>query len=214
MAFWLNSPTQKIETPKTANLPYNSQFTKGTTIGDLINQVGQYLRPQQAFSNTMGYDTYAAPQREAFNIWEQQSLRPEWERYQLNPFQSQYGNQAAATNQMQLGSGKQDYQLAREQLEQGYSNQLDQARNAYDEMIRGMYEQEMANYYESPTAFTKYSPFPATANTTTQSTIPGIKGGIPTSYQTSSEAKSPYYLSRMTTPISNQNYNIWNSLNY
>ena len=149
---WFSNPVQNIPGP--TSVPTGpTQQTKGT-LGAIVQSLGKYLSPQEAFSNQLSYDQYAAPQREVFNQWEQQMYRPEFERQTLNPWNEQYANQAAAGTTRQMGGAPQAYQRANYEVQQPYYNQLEQARQQYEQMMREGYNTRMQRNYESPNAFT------------------------------------------------------------
>jgi hypothetical protein len=154
-SFWLNNPTQTVST---GTVNYTPKYTSGA-IGNIINQIGSYLKPQEAFDKQLSYEQYAQPQREAFNVWEQQMYQPEFQKYTMNPFQQKYAQQAAGGNYAQLGAGKNMYDQARQEVQQPYYNQLEQSRQSYEDMMRQGYNQKLQQYYESPIAFTNYTNF-------------------------------------------------------
>lgn len=151
---WFSNPINPVTTNPTN---YRVQHSSYTPMGAIIDQIGLNLKAAKPFSNQLSYEQYAAPQREAFNIWEQQMYRPEFEQYTLNPWEQRYGRQAAGANFAQLGGAPQMYEQQRRQIEQPYYNQLEQARQSYENMTRGGYEQRMRNYYESPISFTRFN---------------------------------------------------------
>ena len=151
MAFFPEQPNVNIPQQQT---PYTSPFASDSPISQLIGQLGQYLAPQQQFSEALPYETYAAPSREAFNIWETDVYRPEFEYQTMDPFNKQYSNMAATSGLSQMGSAPDRYEYARRMTEQPYQNQLMSAQNAYEDMLTGGYRQELQDFYQSPTAYT------------------------------------------------------------
>lgn len=120
------------------------------------DMVAQYLQPtQQTFSDYLPYDQFWNPQRDYVTNRAMQLYRPEFEQYQLNPFEQQA---AQGLQQLQFGQGlsgawrtgkaqpnQQKYQEAvardRGQLEMGYGDTI--------QSILGQYQQQVANpYYE------------------------------------------------------------------
>lgn len=150
---WYIAPQATVSyTPST---PYTPHYDANSSIGQLINQVGQYLKPQEAFSKTNPYDAFAAPQHEVFNLWEQNTFRPEQEANYLNPFrQARAGNLAAGSFGMMGSSGDRLKTQDTQAMQQYYQDPLDQARSSYEDMIRKMYEQKMSGSYNSANAFT------------------------------------------------------------
>lgn len=133
--------------------PYKSNIDPKNPMSSLIQKMGGMLTPQDAFGNKMSYETYASPQRAVFDQWTQNTFRPEFERFTLNPFKTQYSTNAAAGNMGMLGGAKKMYQTALTQTEQPYYNDLENAKNSYEDMIMQGYQKQMQNYYNSPTAF-------------------------------------------------------------
>ena len=152
-AFWPTMPSINIPQTSTAS-NYKSPYSADSAAGRLIGNAGQYLAPSQQFSqDVLPYERYAAPQQEVFNQWEQQFMRPEFERFTLDPFQRDYGNRAATTDFFRMGRAPDEYKRQLQQVEQPYYNQLEQARGSYDNMMRKGYEQQIRDYYRSPTTF-------------------------------------------------------------
>lgn len=151
MAYYPTLPN--INLPQTSTGSYTPTYSSDSAIGQLIGQLGQYLAPQQQFTEALPYETYAAPQREVFNLWEQQAYRPEFEYFTLDPFKRQYANMLASSGMSQMGSAQDVYNMQRKLTEQPYYNQLNQMQNAYEDMIRSGYNQQMQDYYNAPTAF-------------------------------------------------------------
>ena len=148
---WFQNPYDAPQLPQAPE--YKPNYTKGT-IADIIDTIGRNLSPQKAFNEQTTYDQYAQPQRAAFDIWEKQMYRPEFERQTLNPWKTNYANQAAGAGMSQLGGGKQMYQRSLYGQEQPYYNQLEQARGSWEDMMRQGYNTRMKRYYDSPTSFT------------------------------------------------------------
>jgi len=134
---------------------YQSKIPQSSPIKSLLDSIGEYLKPQQAYSTINPYETYAAPQRATFRQWEQQFARPEFDRFTMNPFEEQYKNQMAAGGGFRMGNAPEVYGRTKAQVEQPYFNQIEQARQSYEDMIRQFYNQELQQYYNSPTTFNK-----------------------------------------------------------
>jgi hypothetical protein len=122
-------------------------------IADIVNSIGQYLAPQQAFTSTLPYETYAAPQQEAFNIWQKQTYRPEFEKYTLNPFRNESANTYALNDSNMMGNAPGLWDRQQRAVETPYYNDLEAARKQWEDMIYRGYQQQLQNYYNSPTAF-------------------------------------------------------------
>ena len=147
---WLQNPYDAPTLPEAQ--PYKANYTKGS-IANIIDSIGKNLAPNKAFNDTLTYDQYAAPQREAFNLWEQQMYRPEFEQQTLNPWRDQAGRQMAGSGSFRTGASAGRYDQARTQVEQPYYDNLEQARGQYENMMRGGYNTQMERYYDSPIAF-------------------------------------------------------------
>lgn len=144
-------PAYKAPTPPV--IPTMPAAPTESPLSQLISQVGQYLQPAKPFTEVMPYETFVAPGREALTLWEQQTFRPEFEYQTLDPFLRQYGNIAGTTALSRMGSAPERYEYARRMVEQPYFNQLERARQSYEDMLRSQYESRLGRYYESPTAF-------------------------------------------------------------
>ena len=150
-AMYTNTAPMNIQT--TPITPYTHRYSSDSAIGGLMAKIGGLLRPQNSFSNTQTYGTYAAPQREVFNQWVQNTYRPEFERFTMNPYLRNQGNIAAARGMEGYGYAPSRFRGDYLQTMQPYYNNLEQAQGSFEDMIRKSYEDEMKKYYESPTAF-------------------------------------------------------------
>lgn len=126
---------------------------KPNPVQQKINEVANTLTPLKPFSEVMPYDTYAAPQRAVFDEWQKNSLRPEFERFTLNPYKANLANQIAASGSFRMGGAQQNTQDQLRLAEQPFYNQVEQARNSYEDMIRQGYNERLQRYMESPTSF-------------------------------------------------------------
>lgn len=131
-----------------------NQIDPTSRLGQILNQVGGYLAPMQAFSSQLPYDTYAAPQREVFNFWANNLFRPEFETNTLNPYKRNLSNQYAGSNVGLTGRSQSLYDQQLRQAEQPFQDQLSGLKNTWDtNVIRNLYNRQLTNAYDSPTAF-------------------------------------------------------------
>lgn len=145
---YFQQPSVNINTPQFA---YTPKYNSNTTIGGLIGKIGGLLKPA---GRVIDYDAYANPQREVFNQFYKNTLRPEFERETLNPFNNAYGNNAAASNASMMGNSRDRYQLALAGVEKPFADRNEGLKNAYEEMIRQGYNTRIGRQLDSPTAFT------------------------------------------------------------
>lgn len=134
--------------------PYTPKYSKKSPLGGLIDQMGKYLAPTKAFTDTMTYDQYAAPQQEAFNWWSQNVYRPEFERNTLNPYRDQLRTNMAVNNSWMQGNALENRNREIDQVMQPYYDTLDQANVTWQDMVRQGYNQLGQDYYGSPTTYT------------------------------------------------------------
>jgi len=125
---------------------------QSSQVNDLINQMGSFLRPEIPLTKRLGFEQFAAPERQAFKQFGQQSLRPEFEQFTLKPFQREF----AATSAVAGPSGRrgQQYGQASTLLEKGFQDQLEEARTVFEAMARENYERQLKDLGLSPTQFT------------------------------------------------------------
>jgi hypothetical protein len=133
--------------------PYAPKYGSNTQIGKMIGSFGSFLAPQQSFTDTMSYDQYAAPQRAAFDLWKNNTFRPEFNRMTLNPYRQQLGGQMAGNKSYMMGNALDKRNVGVEGVMKSFYDQLEQAKGSYEQMIRGGYENSLRDYYNSPTAF-------------------------------------------------------------
>lgn len=143
---------------------YSPYYKPNTNMGKLIDSVGGYLSPAQAFTELNPYDTFAQPNREALSLFEKMSLRPEFERTTRNPFERNYANETATTNRFMTGRAPQMYKEAVSQIETPYQNQLLSLQSQMEDVSRSLYNQMLQDYLDSPTTFTNiansgYNPY-------------------------------------------------------
>lgn len=147
------APTAQPAAPRVP--PEQSYRPAQGPLDSIVQGVGQHLSPMEQFSKVLPYETYAAPQQEAFRLWNEETFRPEFERYTMNPWTNQYGANLASSGAGYMGGAQEKFQRARDQvMQQSYHDPLEQARRSYDDMMRQGYQQQMRDYYTNPAAFT------------------------------------------------------------
>lgn len=120
-------------------------------LSDTINRIGGTLRPSTPVTQQLSFEDYASPQRAVFDQFVGQNLRPEFERFQRNPFERQYANVSAASNRMYAGNAPRTYLDSQRQIEMGYGDQLEQMKSGYDQMIRDLYNKRISRMGDSAT---------------------------------------------------------------
>lgn len=118
----VNSPTQATTIRSDAGggqgiMPVGSEVIKGdgtstTTAPDYNAQFDAYWEPINALLNQRYQDV----------------LVPEFNRYTMNPFNSQYAHNAAQNYQSMIGAGKQQYEDKRSYIANQFENQVDTMR--------------------------------------------------------------------------------------
>lgn len=131
---------------------YTPNYNNKTAIGKLIDSFGKNLAPTKRFDQVMNYETYAAPQKQAFDYWRDQVYRPEFDRQTLNPFQNRAADMGAATNSWMMGNAPQQYNNDLTNVMQSYYDTVANAQQQYDDMTLRGYQQQILDYYNSPTA--------------------------------------------------------------
>lgn len=124
-------------------------ITAGSPISQLIGQLGNLLVPTPPPTQSLTYDTYAAPQREAFNIWKD-TFRKQYDYTTVNPFKANYANNAAAGGSWMYGKAPKVYQQQSSGIERNYQDQLANAQNTYEDMLRQGYNQRIQQLGNSP----------------------------------------------------------------
>ena len=147
-------PALSVNLPSTSTTSaYTPGYDPNSQIGQIVNQIGQYLTPSKGML-PIDYNTYSAPQMAVFNQAESQWYRPEFEKQTLNPYKQTTANQMAAGGNANAGWGQQMAGLGVGQQEQGYSDMISSARNTWQNMIRDAYNQAVKDYGNSPTNMT------------------------------------------------------------
>jgi hypothetical protein len=140
------------------NLPVNIQSapvasTLTGQIKQLVDSLASTLKPADAFTTKLPYETYAAPQRQLAQTFINEQLRPEFEYFTYKPFLAQLRNQAASSTMAQQG-GYQDFVTRQKrQTEQPFYNQALEVSEQLDESARDAYNRELQKYYDSPTTY-------------------------------------------------------------
>lgn len=145
----LQNPT--VTTP---NMQQPRRISSASPFGQILDNVTKYLQPMDAFSNKMPYSTFAAPFHEVANQFVQNTVRPQFEQYTLNPFKQQQAAQAAAGN-MQYARGGQNYMnnALNQVMQQSFYPQQLQVQQSLENIARQLYNQQGQQYYTGPTAF-------------------------------------------------------------
>lgn len=144
-------PSAQIDLPSTT---LKSPIDPSSPFGSILQQLGQYLSPQQAYSEKLPYETFSAPYKELANQYVESTVRPWFEKYTLNPFVEQQAAQAAGGGANFMGNAARNYTNAQNQVysQYFYPQQL-QTQNTLESMARDFYNQWAKDYYNSPTAF-------------------------------------------------------------
>jgi len=129
-----------------AGTPFSSQ------VNDLINQLGGFLKPEQPLTERLPFGQFAAPERQTFQQFGEQFLRPEFERFKLRPFEQQAASQGAVYGP----SGRRAQQFGQQStlLEKGFMDELEAARSVFEQAARENYQRQLTSLGLSPTQFT------------------------------------------------------------
>jgi hypothetical protein len=146
----LQTPT--IQVPPISS--YAPKYGADTQAGQMIGQIGQYLKPYTPFTGQLPYEQYAAPTRESFNAYERTMLRPYFDRFTMNPWQRSYANNAAASGSFMMGNARKQYGNAKTQVMEPYQNQIRQSRDALEDMITKGWQSQLEKAGSSPTTMT------------------------------------------------------------
>ncbi len=144
-------PTTQVSVPQTT--AYSPNYDPSSQIGQLLERYGGTLAPMTAFTQRLAPANFYRPFQESMSAWEKTFARPEYMQRTRNPFVSQWANQAAAGGLSQMGGGRKRYRGALDELESGYSTQMDQAREQMNQYVEGLYQQRLQSDADSPTAF-------------------------------------------------------------
>lgn len=128
-------------------------YDPGSPIGQLINEYGQYLKPATPFSQVLPYQTYAAPLNQAYNMWTSNVLRPQFEKFTLNPFRREMANTMATSGMSQMGSAPGYYQQLLRSVESPYTTLLDESRRRWEDTLRRQWEGMGQRYSNLPTTW-------------------------------------------------------------
>jgi len=164
------------------------------TMQDLLSQYTKYIKPDtRVFSqDVMPYQDFTQPFTEWGKQFVEQQMRPEFLRYEYNPYVENVNRQLGSLAQSQGLSGAwrtsqatsdidrvaREAMLGTEQLQKGFSGQ---ALEAQDLLLSGwadpLYQSRLTNFYEAPFRNLNLG---GVAPTMTPSSASGIKGFTPT----------------------------------
>ena len=133
---------------------YTPSYGTNSPFANIINEIGKNLHVQNPFTEANPYESYAAPYREMANQYVENTIKPWFNQYQLNPFQTQQANAAAAGGARMMGTAPLNFQNALNQL---WSNEFyqpaQQINSTLEQMVRDMYNQEALNYANNPNLY-------------------------------------------------------------
>lgn len=156
------TPYTNIYKPVTPKIQINtSGYTKPKStlnpnqyLKDIIDKMGSTLQAPKSITGQLSYDNFADPYRKTFAQFENMNMRPEYERFQLNPFQRNYANTAAAGNAMYAGNGRRQFADENRKIDMGYQDQVEEQRNRFEGLARQFYDQRIQKMGNSPIALT------------------------------------------------------------
>lgn len=127
--------------------------TSNDILKGMIGNLAGSLKPVDRFSDQYKYNEFSSPYRQMYSTFASENLRPEFDRYTYNPFMRQTANQYAASNASMMGGARDLFEREREQVEQQYFAQAEQARQIFENLARKAYEDRAKKYYTSPATF-------------------------------------------------------------
>lgn len=139
------SKTQSFARPPTPKQAFNP------TMRSILDRVGGMLEAQRPLTEQLSFEDFAAPQRGVFNEFVDRSLRPEFERFQLNPFERQLANVSAASNRMYAGNAPARTADMRRQVEMPFFDQVEQVKSQNESMLRDFYNRRISRMGDSAT---------------------------------------------------------------
>jgi hypothetical protein len=149
--FYSSSPQVNIPTAPTAN--YTTPFNMSGPMSQILGNIGKQLKPMDAYTQKTPYDQYAAPYRQTLQTWANTFAKPEFQQFTANPWERGYANNLASTGAGLMGSAKNDYTNAQNQMWQPYYNQVQNAQNSLEDTVRNFYNTGITQNYTGPTAF-------------------------------------------------------------
>lgn len=123
------------------------QFEGRTGVPSTQSLIDKYTKQQKTAFPT--FEKYSKPQLDLFEKRVKDKYRPEFERYELNPVQEQYGNRTAATGSFMLGSAPNTYRDLMDTTERGFNEQTESGRQA---ILDSLIEEYNRRYYENQTS--------------------------------------------------------------
>lgn len=116
----------------------------------VIDEYKKYLKPVDAFSDKMSYESFAKP-FEKYIKGASESYKPWYEYYKAQPARQTMAGSMASQGTSRTGWGK---DLAQKNIKEIYNpmyEQMDQIQNQYRQnFITPAYQRQVQRYYESP----------------------------------------------------------------
>jgi|RifCSP19_3_1023858.scaffolds.fasta_scaffold52138_2 hypothetical protein len=124
-----------------------------TNLQNILNAYTSKLKPIEAFSNVLPYDTFAKPLTE-YSKQVAESYKPWYEYFTASPQKQQLSNQAAAGGANMTGFGGNIIQKQLRNIYQPLDEQLygqgGVLENYLSNYVTPLYNQRISNYYQSP----------------------------------------------------------------
>ncbi len=136
-----NSPVTSNFTPTST---YTPNFGSNGAITSILDSIGQYLKPQQAYTSLNPVNNFLAPQQAAFNQWATNYARPQFDYWTKNPFMQKQANVAAAGDTMYSGNGNKALNDSLKKLEMGYNSDISNQQTAYLQPFQDQYNKMMS----------------------------------------------------------------------
>lgn len=145
-------PSSQVQTP---SVNYQQQYNLNSPFGQILSKMGQNLSAMTPFTKSTPFEQYAAPYREQAKMFTESTLRPQFERYQKNPFELQQSAQGAAGGSRMMGNAPGNFSRALDELYmQSYYPQQMQIQNYFDSLARQLYNEQGGQAYTGANAFT------------------------------------------------------------
>lgn len=117
-----------------------------------IDSVGKYLQVQKSPQEILPENQFKDPLRATLNESIRTTVRPDYEFYQLTPFQQQSANAAAANDMGMSGKFTPLYTRQLGSLERGYQDKVDAMKQQYENMFEDQYQRKLKDIANSPTS--------------------------------------------------------------
>lgn len=146
MPWWPSLPTvSSTQANYSPPNTYNPQFDSSSPIAKILDSIGQYLKPQQAYTTVNPVNNFIAPQQAAFNQWATQYARPQFDYWTKNPFMRQQANTAASSGSIYTGGARKSLTDSLKKLEMQYNSDLAGKQTAYLQPFQEQYNKMMQN---------------------------------------------------------------------